>query len=93
MHVGTLTIHLRIPQSHSLKEKRKVISGIKDRLRQKFNISIAEIDDNDLWQSAVLGLAIVGNERRFLESVLSQAENYLLSRPEVIVGQSELEWR
>ena len=92
MYIGSLTIHLRIPQSRSLKDKRRIIKGIKERLRQKFNISIAEVDDNDLWQSAVLGVVAVGNERRFLESVLTQVDNYILSRPEVIVGETEWEW-
>lgn len=92
MHIGSLTIHLRIPQSRSLKDKRRVINGMKERLRQKFNISIAEVADNDLWQSAVLGVVAVGNDRRFLESVLTQVENHILSRPEVIVGESEWGW-
>ncbi|MFH2056989.1 MAG: DUF503 domain-containing protein [bacterium] len=92
MYIGSLTIHLRIPQSRSLKDKRRIIKGIKERLRQKFNISIAEVGDNDLWQSALLGVAAVGNDRRFLESVLTQVDNYILSRPEVIVGETEWEW-
>lgn len=92
MYIGSLTIHLRIPQSRSLKDKRRIIKGIKERLRQKFNISIAEVDDNDLWQRAVVGVVAVGNERRFLESVLTQVDNYILSRPEVIVGETEWEW-
>jgi hypothetical protein len=92
MQVATLTIRLRIPGSHSLKEKRKIVNGIKDRLRHRFNISIAEVDDNDLWQQATLGVAIVSNQRRFVESVLDQVENYILSRPEIIVGETEKVW-
>jgi uncharacterized protein YlxP (DUF503 family) len=89
MHLGTLIIYLHIPQSRSLKAKRQVINGIKDRLKHKFNISIAEVGDNDLWQRCELGVAIVANERAFIESVLDQVENYIASRPEVIITDSE----
>lgn len=89
MQLGTLTIKLHIPQSRSLKSKRQVISGIKDRLRNKFNISIAEVADNDLWQQCTLGVAVVANQRRFIDQVLDQVENYIMSRPEVIIVDSE----
>ncbi|MCK4857685.1 MAG: DUF503 domain-containing protein [candidate division Zixibacteria bacterium] len=89
MQLATLTIRLQIPQSRSLKSKRQVISGIKDRLKNKFNISIAEVADNDLWQVATLGIAVVANQRRFLDQVLDQVENYIASRPEVVILDSE----
>jgi len=88
MQLGVLRIELQIPQSRSLKSKRQVLNGIKDRLRNKFNISIAEIDDNDLWQKATLGIAIVANQRRFIEQVLDKTEGYIASRPEVIIIDS-----
>ncbi len=93
MQLGTLVVHLHIPQSGSLKAKRHVINGIKDRLKNKFNISIAEVGDNDLWQRCTLGIAMVANERRFIDSVLDQVENYIASRPEVIITDSEREFR
>jgi uncharacterized protein YlxP (DUF503 family) len=93
MQLGTLVIYLHIPQSRSLKAKRHVINGIKDRLKNKFNISIAEVGDNDLWQRCTLGIAVVANERKFIDSVLDQIENYVSSRPEVIITDSEREFR
>lgn len=93
MQLGTLVINLHIPQSRSLKAKRHVINGIKDRLKNKFNISIAEVGDNDLWQRCTLGIAVVANERKFIDSVLDQIENYVASRPEVIITDSEREFR
>jgi hypothetical protein len=89
MQLASLLIHLHIPQSRSLKAKRQIVGAIKDRLRNRFNISIAEVGGNDLWQKCILGVAVVANERRFLDSVLEQVENYIASRPEVIITDSE----
>ena len=60
--VGLCTVELFIPESQSLKDKRQVLLSLKDRLRDKFNLSVAEVDGQDLWQKAVLGLACVANE-------------------------------
>ena len=62
--VGLCTVELFIPESQSLKDKRQVLLSLKDRLREKFNLSVAEVDGQDLWQKAVLGLACVANEGR-----------------------------
>ena len=72
MVVGTCTISLHIPESGSLKSKRWVLRRIKDRVRNKFNVSIAEIDDFDLWQRATLGVAVVSKDGRFANQVISK---------------------
>lgn len=72
MVVGTCTISLHIPESGSLKSKRWVLRRIKDRVRNKFNASIAEVDDFDLWQRATLGIAVVSKDGRFANSVISK---------------------
>lgn len=89
MHLGTLRIVLHIPQSRSLKSKRHVIKAIIDRLKNKFNISVAEVDDNDLWQRATLGVAFVANEGQFVDQVLSQVESHIASNPEVMIVDVE----
>jgi uncharacterized protein YlxP (DUF503 family) len=66
-----------IPESHSLKEKRVVLRRIKDKVHQKFNVSIAEVAENDVWQSGVLGFAIVANERRFCEAMVAKVVNFI----------------
>src|SRR5512144_2193329 len=71
MIVGVCRLTLMVPESHSLKEKRMVLRRIKDRTRQKFNVAIAEVGDQDAWQSAQLGFAVVANERRFVESMVA----------------------
>jgi len=70
--VGTCTISLHIPESGSLKSKRWVLRRIKDRVRNKFNVSIAEIDDFDLWQRSTLGVAVVSKDGRFASQVISK---------------------
>ena len=77
MHVGICTLHLRLAGSHSLKEKRRVIKSIKDRIKNKFNVSIAEVDALDNWQLAIIGVACVSNDSGFTNSVLSDVVNFI----------------
>ena len=77
MVVGTLNIRLVLRGAHSLKDKRRVIKGLKDRLRNKFNVSIAEVDHQDQWQRATLGVAMAGTDGRYVNSVLSKLVDHL----------------
>jgi uncharacterized protein len=72
--LGVLTLELRIEHAHSLKEKRHVVKSLKDRLRRKFNVSIAEIDDMELHNSSVMAVATVSPSRPFAEKVLQAVE-------------------
>ncbi len=92
MVVGLCTVELFIAGSQSLKDKRQVLHGLKDRLRGKFNLSISEVDGQDLWQKAVLGMACVANDGSYVNQVLEQALNVIKSMPtvEVIRTQREL---
>ena len=85
MVVGVCTVELFIPESQSLKDKRQVLHSLKDRLRGKFNLSVAEVDGLDLWQKAVLGMACVANDGSHVEQVLEQALNVMKSMPTVEV--------
>lgn len=91
MIVGLCTIELFIPDSQSLKDKRQVVLSVKDRLREKFNVSVAEVDGQDLWQRAVLGLACVANDGRHVNQVLDQALNLIRGNPAVEIVQSRVE--
>jgi uncharacterized protein len=64
MFVCVARLNLAIPESGSLKAKRQVLRRIIDRLKARFNVAVAEVDSNDLWQKATIGLAVVANERR-----------------------------
>ena len=89
--VGLCTIELFLSDSQSLKDKRQILSSLKDRLRQKFNLSVAEIDAQDLWQKGVLALACVENDGRYVNQVLDQAQNMIKSNPIVEIVQSRIE--
>jgi uncharacterized protein YlxP (DUF503 family) len=77
MIVGICKLDLRIYECRSLKEKRRVLRRIKDRTLHSFGIPISEVGSNDLWQRAELGFAVVGNDRRTVESVMEKAQNFI----------------
>jgi uncharacterized protein len=89
--VGLCRVELFIAGSQSLKDKRQVLLSLKDRLQQKFNLSIAEVEGQDLWQKAVLALACVANDGRYVNQVLEQALNLIRSNPAVEIVQSRVE--
>ena len=91
MIVGLCTVELFISESRSLKDKRQVLHSLKDRLHGKFNLSIAEVDGQDLWQKAVLGMACIANEGSHVNRVLEQALNVIRSMPTVEVVRTQLE--
>ena len=72
MTVGICRLVLYLPESGSLKNKRSLLKSVTVRIRNKFNVSISEVGDNDLWQKAVLGVAIVSNDSRYANRVLSK---------------------
>jgi uncharacterized protein YlxP (DUF503 family) len=72
MVVGVCRVTLMVSESHSLKEKRMVLRRIKDRVNNKFNCAIAEVGDQDNWQSAELGFAVVSNEHGFTQSMVQK---------------------
>jgi uncharacterized protein len=77
MVVGVCRVTLMVGDSHSLKEKRAAIRRIKDRTRLKFNVAIAEVGDQDAWQSAVLGFAVVANDKRFVQEMVDKILGFI----------------
>jgi uncharacterized protein len=90
--VGVLTMELRIDHAHSLKEKRHVVKSLKDRLRHKFNVSVAEIGDQDLHNSAVLAAATVSSSREFAAKVLQSVEDESAALLGPMLIRADLEW-
>jgi uncharacterized protein YlxP (DUF503 family) len=90
--VGTLEIVLLIRESHSLKSRRRVVKSLIDRIRSRFNVSVADVGDQNLWQRAVIGVAVVANDGRFVNEVLSKVLNLVSSdlRAEVIDKSIEI---
>ena len=77
MVVGVARLHLMIPEAQGLKEKRAVLRSVKDRVRLKFNCAIAEVASQDDWQEAVIGFAVVANERAFVESIVDKIVRFV----------------
>jgi hypothetical protein len=77
MVVGVLTVTLYLPENHSLKGKRAVLRSIKSRVRDRFNVSVAEVDQHDLWQTIVLGVAQIGNDRDHVDRCLREVSDYI----------------
>lgn len=74
--IGVLTLEILVESSHSLKEKRHVVKSLKDRLRERFNIAVAEIDHLDSWQASVVAVVTVSNDRVHAEQVLGAVERH-----------------
>ena len=92
MNVGVCRVALDLPASQSLKDKRKVVRSIVDRVRSRFNVSIAEVESNDSWQVAVLGITCVSNASRHVNEVLSRVVQFIQrSRGEAIMADYEVE--
>jgi len=92
MNVGICKIKLRLPQNLSLKGKRRVLKSITTRVRNKFNVSVAEVDDQNLWQLATLGICCVSNSGRQTNEVLSKVVAFVTEgRFEIEILDCEIE--
>ena len=77
MNIGVCRVRLRLAENHSLKGKRQVLRTIKARCRHKFDIAIAETGDQDVWQTATLGIICISNDRRHANEILSNTVNFI----------------
>ncbi len=92
MVVGILRIDLYMDGNRSLKDKRQTLKSLIHRAKSRFNnISIAEVDSNDLWQKATVGISYVSNEKRHVNSVMDQVADFINSTGLVQMGNKELE--
>ncbi|MFC1903444.1 DUF503 domain-containing protein [Chloroflexota bacterium] len=92
MNIGVCRINLRLPENSSLKGKRQVLKSITSRIQNKFNVSVAEVDNHDLWQLATIGICCVSNDNRYTNEVLSKIVDFVInSRFEVEILDYEIE--
>jgi uncharacterized protein YlxP (DUF503 family) len=75
--VGIMVLDLHSNSTHSLKEKRKIVSSMKEKLKNKFNISLIESDYQDLWQKIQIAIAMVANSKTIVEKAFDQIENFI----------------
>lgn len=81
-----------MPENMSLKGKRQVLKSITSRVRNKFNVAVAEVDDNEMWQLATIGICCISNNRRYTNQVLSRVVNFITSsRFEIEILDYEIE--
>ncbi len=90
--IGVLTMELRLEESHSLKEKRHVVKSLKDRLRNRFNVSVAEIDHQDTWQRATLAAVTVASDHTHAERVLQGVEDDAAAMVGPALVSAQVEW-
>ena len=92
MHVASLTFELHLPEVHSLKEKRAVVRPIVEGCHHRFRVAAAEVDDQDRWQRAVIGVATVSATVHHAVEVLDAVERFVWSFPEVEVTSCQRDW-
>ncbi len=93
MVIGVLQVKLSLPASHSLKDKRRLIKSLLDRIHNQFNVAAAEIDYQDNWQRAHLAVTCVSNESRHANQILSRVIAVVEREPEMVVVDYETELR
>jgi len=77
VNIGILRIRLRLQQNASLKDKRQVVKSITARMKNRFNVSVAEVADNDKWQLATVGISCVSNDGRYTDEVLAKVKSFV----------------
>ena len=92
MVVGVLRLELRLPETHSLKGKRSILRSIKARVQQKFNVSIAECEDHDMWQRATLGVSQVGADQPHVDRCLREVVSFIDDLHLAELGEEQVEF-
>lgn len=90
--VGLLTFEIRLEHSHSLKDKRQVVKSLKDRLRSRFNVSVAEVDQQDQWQHAIVSAVTVSADRKTAQESLQRVEEDASGLLGPMLVASQVEW-
>jgi uncharacterized protein len=90
--IGVLTLEIQISEAHSLKDKRHVVKGLKDRLRTRFNVSVAEIDFQDTWQHSLVAAVTVSSDHERADQVLQAVEREAASLLGGMLVASGVEW-
>lgn len=92
VHVALVTVELFIPFAHSLKEKRSVVRGLRDRIRARFNASVAEFGYQDKWQRALIGVGMLSGDKHKLEADMARVRQLCEEMPHVEIVDISHEW-
>ncbi len=90
--IGVLTFELRLEHSHSLKDKRQVVKSLKDRLRARFNVAVAEMAEQDTWQRAIIAAVTISPDQKTAEEALQRVEEDASSLLGPMLVRAEVEW-
>jgi len=90
--VGLVHLNLDVAQAMSLKDKRRIVKGFKDRIRNRHNVSVSEVDAHENHRSAVLAFAMVSNDRKYAEGVLQKIINAAASHRDMVLIDHEIQW-
>ena len=91
MVIGALTLTVHVPESQSLKDKRQVVSSLLARIRRQFNVAAAEVEDQDTWQVATLGVVCVSSDRRHADEMCQKVLRWVEEDSEAQLGQTHFE--
>lgn len=91
-HIGVLYTQLFISHAQSLKDKRMVIKRLKDKVRQKYNVSVSELDCEDKWQTALMGYIMIGNDRRYIDGCLQNLLSFVQAYHAAEVVEHDVEF-
>ena len=91
MVVGICCLDLRISENNSLKGKRRILKSMIERVTNKFNVSMAEVGDHDIWQSSQIGFCMVGNDKRFVNSALDKIIDFIDAMNIAEIIESDIE--
>lgn len=91
MCVGILGVELFIPESGSLKSKRRVLKCLKDRIKAHFNASVSEVDKHDKWQRALIGIACIGKDKQYVNGTLSRISDFIYAFHQIEVIDIKME--
>ncbi len=91
MRIGALKVHMEIIGSSSLKDKRAVLKGLKQRIRNRFNVSISEVDNHDKWQRATLGISSTSHDKQFIDTMLNKVINYIEEEKSILILDINIE--
>jgi uncharacterized protein YlxP (DUF503 family) len=92
VHAVAFEVEIRIPDSHSLKDRRQVVRSLLDGARRRFSVSAAEVGGQDTWQRATLGFAVVASESRLAQEVVDQIDRFLWSHADIEIVNAESYW-
>jgi uncharacterized protein YlxP (DUF503 family) len=92
MNIGICKLQLHLPGNQSLKDKRRIVKSIISRLQNHYNVSVAEVDDNELWQLATLGISCVSNSSHHVDETITAIINFITHNyPELEIVNQETE--